>query len=96
MSYNNKMHVQKQLNEVTYVMQNNAYKLSSRDEKVNSLQYKSDIQKLNNFKITTNEVKRKIWWKDMNLFMVLILIVLLIVMGYIFIKVGKENVAKYP
>ncbi|KAL6613586.1 synaptobrevin-domain-containing protein [Neocallimastix sp. 'constans'] len=85
--------VKKQLDEVAQVMQNNVNKLAERGEKVNSLQLKSEeINELSkNFKRNANEVKRKIWYKDMKLIAIIILIILLIVFFILFIVIGKKN-----
>ncbi|KAG4097070.1 synaptobrevin [Neocallimastix lanati (nom. inval.)] len=85
--------VQKEFDEVAYTIHNNVNKLAERGEKVYSLQIKSEEfnEYSKQYKYNSEEVKRKIWYKDLKVIAIIILIILLIVFFVLFIKIGKNN-----
>lgn len=61
--------VQREVDEVVGVMQNNIQKVMDRGEKLDTLQNKSeDLQNSSlQFKRGANQVRKEMWWKDMKL-----------------------------
>ncbi|KAL3897499.1 MAG: hypothetical protein SGCHY_003375 [Lobulomycetales sp.] len=73
--------VQREVDEVIGVMQNNIDKVVTRGEKLDALQDKTDDlqQGAMQFKKGATKVRKQMWWKDMKLKMIIVLIIVIIV-----------------
>ncbi|ORY03093.1 synaptobrevin [Basidiobolus meristosporus CBS 931.73] len=85
MSQNKAQGIQKQVDEVVGIMQNNVERVMERGEKLDSLNNKADQLEAGalRFKQGTNRVRKAMWWKNMKLKLIIAAIVVIILIAII-------------
>ncbi|KAI9597585.1 synaptobrevin [Syncephalis fuscata] len=75
-------HVQRQVNEVVGIMQENIDKVMERGERAEDIHNKTEELErgANQFRSGANRVRRRMWWKDMKLKLIIAAIVVVIIL----------------
>ncbi|KAK9753839.1 Vesicle membrane receptor protein (v-SNARE) [Basidiobolus ranarum] len=88
--------VQKQVDEVVNIMQDNINNVMDRGEKLESLNHKADDLEMGSrqFKRSAHGVRKKMWWKNMKMrlaVIALLIIILICIIVPIVVKVKRSN-----
>ncbi|KAI9228043.1 MAG: synaptobrevin-domain-containing protein [Piptocephalis tieghemiana] len=88
--------VHKQVDEVVGIMQNNIDKVMERGENLNSINAKAeDLERgAMNFRSGANRVRKRMWWKDMKLRIIIaivIIILLVVIIVPIAVNANKQQ-----
>lgn len=82
--------LQKDVNQLTSVMQSNINKVMERGDRMDTLNERSELlsSRANEFRINARNVRRKFWWQNLR-FQILIGIVILAIIIIIIYSVSK-------
>ncbi|CAO1623815.1 unnamed protein product [Sympodiomycopsis kandeliae] len=90
---NNKTaHIQAQIDETVGVMRDNIQKVNERGENLSDLQGKTDNLAVSaqGFRRGANHVRKKMWWKDMKM-RIIIIVGILILLAVIIIPIAVKS-----
>jgi len=73
--------LQQDVDELTDVMRTNIHKVTERDEKISNLQDRSEMlqSEAQRFEKVGKKIKRKMWWKNFKMWLILIAVILVII-----------------